>query len=166
MKRCSRMYPGSAGWIFLLVGVFLLTRGAHIVGAIVLAIGIGKLVRRLQWPTSGLPGRIAADAQFHGVRVPADFQIRSDLEAIYSMRASSNVSLAVEYDDLIQSMWIELKQATTYGQWRRVLHQIRNGLNDEVRATNVVADSLARFKRANAQWRAAQREAGGTSTFY
>jgi hypothetical protein len=150
------------GFIMIAVGAYLLAKGAFVGGAIVLAIGAAKLGRWARDPRRTYATQIHGDASAQGVRVPRDYGLWQELNAVYGQRARVAPSLAADFDDVLGSMWAELRMATTVGEWRRLLAKVRRGLVDlKETGGDPIGESLERFRRSTQAWREAEREARG-----
>lgn len=165
---CSRYSRSSkTGLILAVVGVFLLTRGVFFPAGILLAIAAIKLGRYWQNPSRRVLAVIRKDAARFGLRVPYDPVIVPNLEKIYAKywNATENFhSLAPQYDEVLTSMWTELRGAGSIQEWRQIVRRVLEGWSAPwLDADRPVDQSLGRLRRASAQWRDARNEAFGPS---
>jgi hypothetical protein len=169
MTRChtygGRYHGFRAAPILAFVGIYLLTRGAVFWGLLLLVLGLGKVVRYWTNPSRRLSRRVAADAQRFDCVVPYDENVRDGLEAVYAKHARTSAAypqLAPTYDELIESMWIELRTTTSLSDWRRILRDVANAWPTPwAQGESPLAESMRKAQRAARQWRDAQREASG-----
>ncbi len=168
MCRSYRSYRSSKhGLILAVVGVFLLTRGLIFPAAILFAFAALRFHSYWSNPSRRSLAAIRGDAAKNGLHMPNDHMALALLENVYAKywyAAERFPALASQYDDVLVSMWQELKVAGTVTEWRRILQRVLDGWaqpwNDGSRP---VEQSLGRLKHASKLWREAETEAFGPS---
>ncbi len=147
------------------IGLFLVTRGAFTPAAILMGIGVLKLGLHWQDPSRRFFEAIQRDASRFNLRLPRDPFVMSGLENVYAkywQASDAYPSLASQYDELIQSMWMELASTQNGNDWRRIIRRVADGWTTPwSTGERPVEASLDRLKQASSQWQEAQREAFG-----
>jgi hypothetical protein len=166
MRHCHRHgFLPKLPFLIGALGVYLITRGGVAVGVLLIVFAATRLGERAFSPRRRLARRIADDATRFGCPVPHDENVMDGLEAVYAKHASTTAAypqLASTYDELLESMWIELRTTTRLSEWRRIVRDVAQGWPAPWgQGESPVAESMRRAQRAARQWREAQREAAG-----
>lgn len=155
------------GVILAVIGVFLLTRGLIFPAGILFFVAALRFSSYWTNPSRRSLAAVRGDAAKNGLRVPDDHLSRSLLESIYAKywyATERYPSLAAQYDDVMISMWQELKMAGTVNEWRRILQRVLDGWSQPWNeGGRPVEQSLGRLKHASQLWREAETEAFGPS---
>lgn len=167
-RKSYRSYRSNKhGLILAIVGIFLLTRGLIFPAGILFAVAALRFGNYWSSPNRRTFGAIRHDAGKNGLSVPDDHLSRSLLESIYAKywyAMERYPSLAAQYDDVMISMWQELKMAGTVNEWRRILQRVLDGWSHPwSEGGRPVERSLGRLKHASQLWREAETEAFGPS---
>lgn len=153
--------------ILAAVGAFLLTRGLILPAGILFAVAAVRFGSYWSNPVRRTHGVIRGDAAKNGLRIPDDHLSQALLERVYAKywHASERYpSLATQYDDVMISMWQELKVASNVNEWRRILQRVLDGWAQPWSEDHrPVDESLSRLKQASRLWREAEAEAFGPS---
>ncbi len=155
------------GLILAIVGIFLLTRGLIFPAGILFAVAALRFGNYWTSPGRRTFGAIRHDARKNDLRIPDDHLSQSLLEGIYAKywyATERYPSLAAQYDDVMISMWQELRLAGTVNEWRRILQRVLDGWAQPwSEGGRPVEQSLGRLKHAAKLWREAESEAFGPS---
>jgi hypothetical protein len=179
---------GPFGPILVLAGVFLITRGHMFAGVALIIVGSHHLRRgwrfqgrscrswfeRGSWSDPGywqrsnheLSRRIQGDAHRYQCSIPYDEFVHESLRQVYAKYfrlSQAYPQLAQTYDELVDSMWAELRATTSLSEWRRIVREVSTGWPSPfAKGESPLADSLRKAQHVTRQWREAQREAGGS----
>src|SRR5689334_16892868 len=112
-----------------MLGAYLLTRGVTFWGIALIVIGIVKATKIWADPRRRVQLHIGRDAMRYGLRVPPDHNVRAGLEALYVKYRKTSAAfpqLEPTYDDLIDSMWQELRSTASLREWRRIVTDLNH----------------------------------------
>lgn len=106
------------------MGVYLFTQESWIAGSVFVVLGAMRWVTKLKDPKRMLRQAIEAEGQRQGTTIPQDRAVRHGLLALYARYNRTRrayPALASVYDDLIASLWLELRGASTVDEWRTLV---------------------------------------------
>jgi hypothetical protein len=150
-------------WWLIIPAIFLATRGQEWPAAVLAIVVAVHIAKRFGDPERNLRNEIRRDAGQHGVVIPHDDVVWSGLRRLYALykRTSRTYSqLAPQYAEIIDSMWLTLRNTHDLREWRRVVGSVGQewptpyGSGD-----SPLNDSLAKAKTAARRWQEAHREA-------
>jgi hypothetical protein len=170
---CRRSYrswgyrSSKHGVILAIVGVFLLAKGLIFPAGILFVIAALRFGSFWSNPMRKTLAVIRGDAARNGLSLPDDPMVLSLLQDVYAKywhAAERFPSLAPQYDEVMISMWQELKIAGNLSEWRRILRRVVDGWSAPWgEGQRPVEQSLGKLRHASTLWREAEAEVFGPS---